>query len=112
MTAIPPDVLMQEAWKFFQPIWRILLVVLIAQIIGMAFGVLSNYFGHLFLNIWYGGVYASPVGFILGLLWHIQAVPNGYSRDRLVIILVGFVAILLPLFGFFTYDIWRLNLTH
>ena len=104
------NILLYEVWEFFKPVWRILLVIIFAQFIGMTVSILSNYFGHIFLNVWYGAAYALPIGFILGLLWHIQAVPNSYSTNRLVIILIGLISILLPLFGFFTYDTLRFSL--
>lgn len=104
--------LIQEVWKIFKPVWRILLIILIFQFAGVFFSVFSNYFGYFFLNIWYGAAYASPIGFIFGLLWHTRAVPNGYSLNRLVIILIGTVALLLPIFGYFSYDSLQFFISH
>jgi hypothetical protein len=81
------------------------------QFVGMGSSVFSNFFGHFILNIWYGAAYISPIGFILGLLWHIQAIPSGYSSNRPIIILLGLLSIIIPIFGYFSYDTLRFALS-
>lgn len=97
----------QDQWQWVKPVWRVLLLILVVQLIGMALGVHHNITGDPFFNLWYGGAYATPIGFALGLVWHVQAVPNGFAANRSILLILGAMSLALPLFGLITYDSWQ-----
>jgi hypothetical protein len=96
-----------EQWQWVKPVWRVLLVILVAQLIGMALGLQRNITGQPFFNLWYGAAYATPIGFALGLLWHAKAVPNGLAANRTILLILGAMSVGIPLFGLITYDTWQ-----
>lgn len=103
---------LQKQLDWIKPVWRVLVVILILQLFGMAIGIQANLTGELFLNLWYGGAYATPVGFILGLVWHAIAVPNGLYDNRFMLLLLGAMSLAMPIFGALTFGIWKLSAMH
>jgi hypothetical protein len=101
-----------KQWEWVKPVWRVLVAILVSQVLGMAIGVNFNLTTEVFLNLWYGGAYATPIGFVLGLLWHYIAVPKGLNDNRFILILLGAMSIALPLFGVLTFGIWKLSAVH
>jgi len=59
----------KKQWEFIRPIWKILVVILIVQIIGGAIGKASNIYSDLFMSIWIGGAVSSFPRFLLGFVW-------------------------------------------
>jgi hypothetical protein len=53
-------------------IWRILLCIIPIQLIGSVIGVAIGFHYDNFYNFWVGGVVATPIGFILGVIWHVR----------------------------------------
>ena len=102
-----PYMSFEEQWQWVKPVWRVLLAIVVAQLIGMGLGLQRNITGHPFFNLWYGGAYASPIGFALGLLWHVRAVPNGFAANRSILLILGAMSLGLPIFGLITYDTWQ-----
>lgn len=54
-----------------KPIWRVVVGIIICQILGGAMGLLIGAHHSGFSNFWLGGAIGSPVGFILGIGWHL-----------------------------------------
>lgn len=102
-----PYMSFEEQWQWIKPVWRVLAVVLVAQLIGMAIGVQNNIARATFFNLWYGAAYATPIGFVLGLLWHWRAVPGGLMANRTILLILGIISLALPIFGLLTYDMWQ-----
>ena len=73
----------------FVQIWRLLLLLLAAQLLGTLLGwlLLPWYSG--FTNSWIGGTVAAPVGFLLGLWWQLAS-RHRRRRTRLdLVLLIG-----------------------
>lgn len=109
MTMANQQLSLSDQWKSIKPVWRICIAILIAQFVGMGFGVALRPVGETFFNLWYGGVYATPIGFIAGLAWQLVFVPGSLMQHRLVILFLGCLSIFLPLFGYLTQDTWSLG---
>ena len=99
-----PNMSLSEQWQWVKPVWRVLVAICVVQFIGMTLGILLNRSSPLFLSLWYGGAYATPIGFAIGLAWHATAVPRGISENRSILLVLGAVALMIPFFGFFAYD--------
>jgi len=93
-------------WRLVKPVWRVCLGVLVAQLIGMGIGLVAKPIGHAFIDIWYGAAYATPIGFIGGTIWQAVAARGSLEQNRLVILFLAVLCFLLPIFGYFTRDIW------
>ena len=79
----------KKQWEFIRPIWKILVVILIVQIIGGAIGKASNIYSDLFMSIWIGGAVSSFPGFLLGFVWQFNTDRASFkNRDTLYITLV------------------------
>ena len=100
---------LQDQWRFIAPIWRIVIAILVAQVIGAAIGVAREIVGpSLFFNLWYGGAYATPVGFVIGVIWHAVSGERPFTRHILAIGLLGAMSVALPLFGWIALDFFRI----
>ncbi len=82
-------------------VWRILLVVTTAQLIGGGVSAVFSYYGEFFIDFWIGGVYSTPVGFALGYLWQRKVDVNKHEKHKQFIALMGVITILLLLFALF-----------
>ena len=97
-----------DQWRLIKPVWRVCIAIFVAQLIGMGVGLVAQPIGHVFMDLWYGGAYATPVGFVLGIAWQSVSVPGSLAQNRLVILFLAALCLLLPLFGYFTRDLWSL----
>lgn len=88
-----------EQWALIKPVWRILLVVVLVQLAGSAFAAFYHLTGELFFDLWYGGVVVTPIGFVLGLGWHLTSVKNGFAKYKQIILFLGLLSLLLPMFA-------------
>jgi len=96
---------LSEQWQLIKPVWRILLMVVLVQLAGSVFAAFNRLTGELFFDIWYGGVVITPVGFVLGLGWHLTAVKNGFSLHKPIILFLGLLSLLLPMFAMISRDL-------
>ena len=101
----------EEQLNLIKPVWRVLVVILVFQLLGSMLYVINDVKGVLFFNLWYGAAYATPIGFIIGLVWHISAVKNGFSEYKtvIVILILGLMSLTLPLVGYFSQDTFLIN---
>ena len=78
-------------------IWRIVATVMIFQIVtGLLFIIVEKY-GYWFIDFWFGGVLATPVGFIIGAYWQNISVDNSWENHKSIIIFFGLISILMIL---------------
>ena len=54
----------------------------------------------MFFNIWFGMVYSTPIGFLIGSICHKTSVKDGLRKNKLQIITFGAMSFILGLFGF------------
>ena len=92
---------LREQWEWVKPIWRILLVVLIAQLFGGFVSIILAKYEHLFLDFWFGGAVSTLVGFVLGVLWQAYANRETIKDNFLVIAFIGVLSLALTLSAFF-----------
>lgn len=88
-----------EQWQLIKPVWRILLTVVLVQLAGSAIAMHYHATGELFFDLWYGGVIVTPIGYIIGLVWHLIAEKNAFARHKQIILLLGLLSLLLPMFA-------------
>jgi len=90
---------LKEQWEFIKPIWRILLVASLAQLIGGFTAIFIGKYGHFIIDFWFGTAISTFPGFILGLLWHSS---KKQIKDNLLAIgFIGFLSLTLTLSAFF-----------
>lgn len=99
-------------WNLVKPVWRILALVAVVQILGGLIGLGQEPVGYRPIDFWYGGVYATPLGFILGCLWQVTSCPGSLAENRLVVWFMAIASIALPVFGYLTLDTWQSGLPH
>ena len=80
-------------------VWRILAVLIPFQIFGSIFGLAIGYHHSGFDNAWMGGAVATPLGYIVGLIWHIKAQTE--QKAYRTVIFFGILAIFLGAFAVF-----------
>ena len=88
-----------EQWKMIKPIWRILLMVLIIQIVGGTSAATDDIYGHVVVDFWFGGAVSTFPGFLLGLIWQKISVKN-FQKDFGVILFVGLISLILSIAAF------------
>jgi hypothetical protein len=85
-------------------VWRILAGLIPIQILGSIVGLAIGYHHSGFDNLWMGGAVATPIGFIIGLIWHVRA--HEEPKPYRTVIFMGFLALLLGVAVIF-YEIPR-----
>lgn len=88
--------------KEVKSIWRVVLTIMIFQIIfGLIFIVVGTYESWLF-DMWFGGMVAAPVGYLVGLIWQIKANGNSWKKHKSIIVFTGIccimVIVIMPFF--------------
>lgn len=97
-----------EQWQTLKPVWRVLLAILVAQLIGAALGGVWNIAGHWYFNLWYGAAYATPMGLVSGLVWQAIAVPNGLWAHRGILFFLAALATCVTLAAYLTFGSWQI----
>ena len=92
-----------EAWL---RVWRVLIGMLAAQCCGAVIGFLAEPIGDAFIDVWYGGAFATPFGFVAGALWQWRAAPTEFRSERRTVVTLGLFSLALPIFGILTFDTW------
>lgn len=88
------------------PTWRIFAAMALAQLPGAVIGLWLTPTGDRFMDLWYGGAFAMPVGFVFGLLWQSRSAPDVLSKHRLYVLALGLFSVACPVFGALTYGTW------
>lgn len=90
----------EELLRLLKVLWRVIAAMLLAEIAGMIIAFVIEPYKILFLNLWYGAVYAAPVGYLLGLIWLKIAEPRRISKERIPLAILGFMLIFTTLGGY------------
>jgi hypothetical protein len=109
MSTADNEVSLSRQWQMLKPAWRVCVATLLAQFVGSGIGLFVQPLGRPFFDLWYGGIHGTPVGFCVGLGWQLFLSPGSLSSCRTVILLLGGLAVFLPMFGYLTQDIWLLR---
>lgn len=89
------------------PTWRITAGMAIAQAPGVTAGLMIEPLAEdWFMNAWYGGAFAMPFGFVLGLLWQIHTSVTTLVEFRWHVLFYGLFAALLPTAGALSFSTW------
>jgi hypothetical protein len=67
----------------------------------MIMGFLLKPYKMIFFNLWYGAAYATPVGYLLGLIWLRIAEPGRITQEKIPLIILGFFILFTAINGYF-----------
>jgi hypothetical protein len=81
--------------------WRIIVMIIFAQILGLIIGVIFPLNPDRFLSIWTGGAFGTLPGFILGVIWYFksQDPKNGIPYFTIGFFAIGSVVLPIAAFG-------------
>jgi hypothetical protein len=96
-----------EAWTFgrtitfkdLRPIWRIMVAIIVAQLLGGVIGIVLHFHHLTFYNFWYGAAFSAPVGFLIGLYWHMTQRSSSSSLPTTLLGFIGFLVVSIAVFG-------------
>lgn len=91
------DVSFERQIECARRIARVLVATACMQLSGAAYFIVQGITGNPLSDWWYGGVYAAPFGFALGLIWQVHADPSVIREDRDVLLAFGTVITVLPM---------------
>ncbi|MDH5190100.1 MAG: hypothetical protein OEW89_02495 [Gammaproteobacteria bacterium] len=86
---------LKKQWNMIKPIWRILLVVGICQVIGTIVSVMKTPTGELLPDMWHGGALATAPGFFIGMLWQYFSSKETLFKSKYAVLFFGFICIAL-----------------
>jgi hypothetical protein len=90
------------------PTWRIVVAMVLVQIPGALIGFWINPIaGDWFMNYWCGAAFALPFGYVLGVLWQINASVQILAQFRWHVMAYGLFAAVMPVFGALAIGVWR-----
>jgi hypothetical protein len=75
------------------PVWRILAAVAALQLLGSGVALLIGFHYSAFMNFWLGGCLATPLGFFVGLLWHLSEPQRRRGTRVEVVVFLGVIAV-------------------
>lgn len=79
--------------------WRIILMVIIGQVIGLLIGLVFSLHADKLLSLWIGGAIGTLPGFIVGIIWYFKSQKkNDIPYFTISFFAIG--AILLPIMAF------------
>jgi hypothetical protein len=101
-----------EIWRLLRPVWRMLAVLAVVQIAGAFVGLIQKPVGYAPIDLWYGGAYATPLGFIAGAVWQSFSRPGSLAENKIVVGFIAAMSVALPVFGYLTMDTWQNEFPH
>lgn len=107
MSSLGSSSTVNQSRLYVHPTWRIVVAMVLVQVPGAAIAWRWSPIGDTFLDLWYGAAFALPLGFVFGLLWQKRIAPESLWRHRWIVLGYGLFAVLLPIAGVLTYDIWK-----
>lgn len=85
--------IIKQLWEFIKPVWRMLLIIAITQLMSGFILVFNPKYGHIFVDFWFGAALSGFPGFIFGFLWQLYANKEVIKDNLLAVIFVGFLSI-------------------
>ena len=81
-------------------LWRVVVAVVLAQIVGGAVSVCVGSFGFWFIDFWYGGAVATVFGYAIGLVWQTKVVRESWGKHRSMLLFMGLASLVLCVAAF------------
>ena len=85
--------IIKQLWEFIKPVWRILLIVAIAQLVSGFVLVFNPKYGYVFVDFWFGAAVSSFPSFVVGSLWQLYVDKEIIKDNLLAVIFIGFSSI-------------------
>lgn len=82
-----------------RPIWRIIVAIVLAQLVGGGVGLCIHFHHFPFYNLWYGAALSMPVGFFIGLVWYLRHRPLRMPVPTTLIGFIGFLVMSIAVMG-------------
>ena len=82
---------LKDQWNLVKPIWRVLLLILIVQIISGVISLLSSPYNNAFVDFWYGGAISTLLGFLFGAIWHQYSSSSKLQNHKFAICFIGLI---------------------
>jgi|TARA_R100000455_G_C6243016_1_gene101443 hypothetical protein len=89
------------SWSELAPVRPLYVTTLVAQLIGAGVGLSTFGTTHFFEALWLGGALATFPGFVAGLFVQRFLRPGSLTRNRQMVLFMGFVAFFLTTFAAF-----------
>jgi hypothetical protein len=76
-------------------VWRIFLGVVVIQVIGGIFFAAMGYKNNLFVDLWAGAAFATPIGYVLGCIWQEKSEAKSLKKHKQVVFFMGVLSLTL-----------------
>ncbi|MEN8170835.1 MAG: hypothetical protein ABFS08_11490 [Pseudomonadota bacterium] len=90
----------KEQWEIIKPIWRIMVVIIIFQIVFGALAIAIGHYGNPFIDFWFGGAVSTLPGFIVGAIWHNHFVTEHLKNNLFALLFIGSISLFLTIFAY------------
>lgn len=87
-------------WGDLQPIRPLMWVLIAAQALGGALGLLMPHFPNWFESLWFGAAVATLPGFLVGLPVQAWCRPGSLGEHKVMVRRLGLVAVVLTVYAF------------
>jgi len=91
-------------WDLVRPVLVLAITLLVFQLCGFVVGFIIEPVGFLPIDLWYGAAFASPLGFLIGIVFQSFSRPGTLVNNKMVVLFMGTMSLILPISGFFMYD--------
>ena len=81
--------------KEIRVVWRVIVSIAAAQVMGGIVGLVVAHHTTLFLNFWFGGAFAMAFGLIFGLVWHYNHPLRRNTEHREILAFFCFATLML-----------------
>ena len=81
-----------DFWAETFAVWRIFLAICVTQFVGLTLGTRLGSSGIPFLDLWCGGAAATPIGYALGLVWHLWGSGRRFEEHKQITVFMGVIA--------------------
>ena len=96
-----PSLTFKDQIAYVKPVWRVLLLITVVQLTGGFLSILAGGRSDPFFDFWYGGVYATSLGFFLGVIWQHLALPGSLRKNFIVLSIFAGASVILFLCAYF-----------
>ena len=104
-TANPPTKMKESqfgfeyTWSDLKPVRWLAVIVVAAQVVGLAVGLAFPRFPNWFQSMWFGGALATFPAFLMGLFVQARQQPGSISANAVMVRRLGLIAALLSVFA-------------
>lgn len=94
----------EYSWSDLQPIRPLVVIVLVAQVIGMLVGLAFSPHVTWFHRLWFGGAIATFPAFVVGVVVQSRLRPGSVGQNAVMVRRLALIAAVLSLVAVFTKD--------